>query len=212
MAELWNAIWQRIGAIWDEQSRRLRAALAPAIAQLRARYQRLESREKVLVQVAAALAAIFVTYNLIYVPVQNLTADLQDRIEARQRDLVDVQRLASAYAQRKLDLAGAEKHSVTKAADFSLFSTLEASVSKTLSRDKIGAITPSDRKVSNELTEYTVELKLNDVSLDQLVDALYNINGLQVPVQVRDLHIKRRAQNTQSYDVDMTCVALARNG
>jgi hypothetical protein len=57
-----------------------------------------------------------------------------------------------------------------------------------------------------------VELSLSNVSLKQIVDALYSVRHLSVPVAVRSLHITRRTGDTHSYDVEMTCVAVSHNG
>jgi type II secretory pathway component PulM len=184
----------------------------PLIAQGRGRYEKLEPRERVLVQIAAVLLGIFLAYNLIYTPIVDLSSGLGDKIVQRQRDLAEVRRLAATYAQLKTDLATAEKHTVPLGKDFSLFSVVEASMTKSVGRAKIGSITPgSDRKLTDGFTEYSVQLKLDNVSLAQVVDALYGINSLSMPIGVSNIRIQRRTQDTHSYDVDLTCVALAKN-
>jgi len=184
----------------------------PLIAQARGRYQKLEPRERILVQIAAGLVGVFLIYNLIYLPIVDLSSGLQARIVQRQQDLAEVRRLAATYAQLKADLAAAERRTVPLGKDFSLFSIVEASMTKSVGRAKIGSIAPgSDRKLTDGFTEYSVQLKLENVSLAQLVDALYGINSLSMPIGVSDIRIQRRTQDTHSYDVDLTCVALAKN-
>lgn len=184
----------------------------PWIAQARGRYQKLEPRERILVQIAAGLVGVFLIYNLIYLPIVDLGSGLQDKIVQRQHDLVQVRRLAGTYAQVKSDLANAERRTVPLGKDFSLFSIVEASMTKSVGRDKIGSIAPgSDRKLTDGFTEYSVQLKLDNVNLAQLVDALYGINSLPMPIGVSNIRIQRRTPDTHSYDVDLTCVALAKN-
>ncbi len=191
---------------------RLGARLGPALAALRARYGGLEPREKLLVRIGAVLTALFLAYNLLYRPIISLRDGLHDRIDARQRELITVRRLARNYQRLKLDLAATEKRTVPGAKDFSLFSVLEQMLSKSVGRDKIGSITPADKPVSSQLTEHSVDLKLAGVNLAQIVDVLYGVQTLPVPVTVSSLHIRRGAQDSHSYDVDITCVALTRNG
>jgi type II secretory pathway component PulM len=184
----------------------------PWIAQARGRYQKLEPRERILVQIAAGLVGVFLVYNLIYMPIVDLGSGLQDKIVQRQNDLVLVRRLAGSYAQIKSDLANAERRTVPLGKDFSLFSVVEASMTKSVGREKIGSIAPgSDRKLTDGFTEYSVQLKLDNVNLAQLVDALYGINSLPMPIGVSTIRIQRRTPDTHSYDVDLTCVALAKN-
>jgi len=188
------------------------ARVDPLIAQARGRYQKLESRERILVQIAGGLVGIFLIYNLIYLPIVDLSSGLQDKIVQRQQDLAEVRRLAGTYAQLKADLASAERHTVPLGKDFSLFSVVEAAMTKSVGREKIGSITPgSDRKLADGFTEYSVQLKLDNVNLAQLVDALYGINSLSMPIGVSNIRIQRRTQDTHCYDVDLTCVALAKN-
>ncbi|MGP0088193.1 MAG: type II secretion system protein GspM [Steroidobacteraceae bacterium] len=184
----------------------------PLIAQARGRYQKLEPRERILVQIAAGLVGVFLLYNLIYMPIVDLSSGLQDKIVQRQQDLAEVRRLATTYAQLKADLASAERHTVPPGKDFSLFSVVEASMTKIVGRQKIGSIAPgADRKLTDGFTEYSVQLKLDDVNLAQLVDALYGINSLPMPIGISNIRIQRRTHDTHSYDVDLTCVALAKN-
>jgi len=184
----------------------------PLIAQARGRYQKLEPRERILVQIAGGLVGAFLIYKLIYMPIVDLSLGLQDKIVQRQQDLAEVRRLAATYAQLKSELASAERHTVPPGKDFSLFSVIEASMTKSVGRQKIGSIAPgSDRKLTDGFTEYSVQLKLDNVNLAQLVDALYGINSLSMPIGISDIRIQRRTQDPHSYDVDLTCVALAKN-
>src|SRR5260370_4063015 len=146
------------------------------IGQARGRYQKLEPRERVLVQIAGGIFGLFLIYNLIYVPIVDLSSGLQDKIVQRQHDLAEVRRLAGTYAQLKSDLAIAEHHTVPTGKDFSLFSVVEASLTKSVGHEKIGSITPgSDRKLTDGFTEYRVQLKLANVNLAHLVVAPYGI-------------------------------------
>ena len=184
----------------------------PFIAQARGRYQKLEPRERILVQIAGGLLAIFLIYNLVYTPIVDLSSGLENKIAERQHDLAEVRRLAGTYAQLKANLATAEKRTVPVGKDFSLFSVVEASMTKSVGREKIGSITPgADRKLADGFTEYSVQLKLANVNLAQLIDALYGINSLATPIGVSTIRIQRRTPDTHSYDVDLTCVALAKN-
>lgn len=199
-------------AVADEQLKLISERMDPIVSNLRARYQKLEPREKVLVQIAGALLAVFLVYNLVYGSIRNLQESLNSRIAARQKELAEVRRLSQVYSELKLDLGAAEKRTVTAGKDFSLFSVLEASLTKSVGRDKIGSLTPADKRISDELMDYEVNVKLNDVNLAQLVDTLYEVKTLTVPIVVSNLNIKKRAQNAHSFDVEMTCSAVGKSG
>ena len=193
--------------------RRAGAAIDPYRAQVRARYQKLEPREKLLLKAAGAVFAIFLAYDLVYLPVQSYRDGIQNQIETRRRELKEVDHLVATYLQRQSDLRTAEKNTVPMSKDFSLFSVVETTLTQSIGHEKIGSITPgADRKLSDGFTQLSVELKLQNVTLGQVVDALYGIRNLSEPVAVASLRVTRRTQDPHSYDVDMTCVALAKNG
>jgi type II secretory pathway component PulM len=192
---------------------KLRARIDPIYAQWRDRFLKLERRERILVQVAAGLLAVLIAYNLVYRPIAAIPALMRARVEKRERDLATIRRMAVAYGQLKSDLAEAERSAVPAGRDFSLFSEIESTLTKSLGKEKISTIAPAaDHKLGAGLTQYSVEIKLGNLSLGQVVDTLYAIRSLSVPVSVANLRIERRAQDTRAYDVDMTCVALGRNG
>jgi type II secretory pathway component PulM len=200
---------RRIEAALAPLTARTRERIAPLYAEVRSRYEKLEPRERWLVQIAGGLLAAYMAYGLIISPIAGLIGGLDGRIAEREHDLANVRRLASVYKQVKSELSEAEHNTVPKAKDFSLFSVVEASFTKSVGREKIASITPAaDRKLTGGLVQYSVQLKLTDVSLAQIVDALYAMRTLKLPVGVSNLRIQRRAQNLHSYDVDITCVAL----
>jgi len=208
---------QKIRAQFDEAFApyvsRARGAIRGVTAQARARFLKLEPRERVLVQIAGGVLSLFLIYNLVYLPIEDWRSSIETRIETRTRDLSDVQHLVDIYLQRKSELVTAEKATVPKSRDFSLFSIIEKSLTQSIGHDKIASITPgTDRKLSDGFTQYPVELKLQNVNLAQLVDALYGVKTLSSPVAVSDMRVTRRAQDPHSYDVDVTCIALSKNG
>jgi hypothetical protein len=115
-----------------------------------------------------------------------------------------------SYNRMKAQLAEAQKGTVADK-NFSLFSVIEQTLDRTVGRTKIGSITPSDRAVAGGFDQHVVDLKLTGLSLPQIVDTLYGVQSLSVPVTVADLHIRQQSQNTYNYDVDMTCMALGRS-
>jgi len=192
---------------------RVRRALHPWYVQGRSRYDKLESRERVLVNIAAVVFSVFLFYNLFYSPIVDWQESLRNTVETRRRQMSEIHRLVDRYMRRKADLAQAERNTVPADKSFSLFSVVEKSFTQSVGREKIGSITPNtDRNLSDGFIQHSVDLKLQNISLSQLVDALYGVKTLPVPVAVSDIRIKRRNEDKHSYDVDLTCVALAKNG
>jgi type II secretory pathway component PulM len=187
-------------------------AIAPAREQLRLRYQKLEPRERTLLKVGGIVFTAFLAYNLIYSPLIGWRDSIDAGIETREHDVGNVQHLVDTYLQRKKQLRDAEKNTVPIGKDFSLFSVIEKSLTTSVGHDKIVSITPGvDRKLSDGFIQYNVALKLQNVSLAQIVDALYGVKTIAAPVAISDMHITRRLQDQHTYDVEMTCIALAKS-
>jgi hypothetical protein len=207
-----GTIGARLSAVLRDGTARVRTALAPTVAAARGRYQKLEPRERVLVQIASALVALFIVFNLIYLPIQGALVGLGGRVQERQHDAVEVARMMRAYQRLRVDLATMRTRTVAASGDFSLFSVVEQALTRAPGKDKIGSITPAEKTLPGGMTQYSVELKLNALSLPQVVDTLYGLSALNVPVTVSTLHVTRRSQDQHTFDVEMTCVALGRNG
>src|SRR5258707_11309990 len=71
IGERMRTIGARLAAILGDGTARVRTALAPTIAAAHGRYQKLEPRERVLVQVAGALITLFIVFNFVYLPIQD---------------------------------------------------------------------------------------------------------------------------------------------
>lgn len=206
-----GALSARLAPAWNALSARVGEVLAPLIAAMRARYQKLEPRERVLVRILGVVVAVFLAYNLVYAPIVGALGGLSSRIEQRQRDALEVAHMMRTYWQLQADLATMRKRTVPAGGDFSLFSVIEQALTAAPGKDKIGSITPADKQIPGGLTQHTVEVRLNALNLGQIVDMLYGLQTMSVPVTVSDLHITRRTQDPHTFDVDMTCVALGRN-
>jgi type II secretory pathway component PulM len=186
--------------------------ISPYYRQLRTRYYKLERRERILVQVAGAVVAVLIAYNFVYEPIVSYQSELADQIDARQRDLTEVRRMAATWRQVRTELAGLEKNTALTATDFSLPSALSNALNGVVENDKIAGISPlANKPVSEQFTQYGADLRLSGVSLAQLVDVLYKIKSIKEPVVVSNVSIRKHPADPHSYDVDMTCSVLGKN-
>lgn len=198
---------ERLSPLWENVRARTQEALAP----MRARYQKLEPRERLLVRALGLVLAIVLAYNFVYSPISSAVGGLSARIEQRRRDAVDVAHMMLTYQQLRFDLATMRKRTVPIKSNFSIFSVIEQALSRSPGKDKIGSLTPTDKPIPGGLTQYTVQANLTALSLRQVVDMLYGLQNLSAPVTISSLHITRRTEDPHTFDVEMTCVALGRN-
>jgi Type II secretion system (T2SS), protein M len=206
-----RVVVERTQAFGRRESNRIARLTAPARIIARAWFSKREPREKALLKVFGVVLGIIILYSFVYVPISGLDLGFGDQMATRQKQLAQVRSMMHTYGRLKTQLAATEKRTVPSK-DFSLFSVIEQSLTKSVGRDKIGSITPSDRSVPGGFQQYTIDLKLAGLNLQQIVDVLYGVQTLPMPVTVSNLHVRKDNANTHSYDVDMTCMALGRNG
>jgi type II secretory pathway component PulM len=188
------------------------AWLSPHYRQLRTRYYKLDKRERLLVKVAATIIGVFGAYNLIYLPITYYQEGLEEEIAARQRDLTEVRQMTVVYRQVKTELATLEKNTAPPGKDFSLSSVVSTALNGAVENDKIAGIsTMANKPISDQFTQYSIDLKLDAVSLKQLVDSLYQIKSIKVPVVVSSVVIRKHGQDPHAYDVEMVCSVLGKN-
>jgi type II secretory pathway component PulM len=206
-----RALFERVRPVFEPILKRVGETLGPSWNSARAWYNARESREKRLLQILGAVVAVLLAYNVVYLSAVDLSEGLHDRVASRRMELLDVRSMMGTWTQLGAQMAAAEKRTIPKSGDFSLFSVVEQSLTKSIGHEKIASITPADKPVPGGYHQYTIDLKLSGLSLAQIVDALYGVQTVSVPITVSNLHIRQRTPDTRSYDVDMTCAALGKN-
>jgi hypothetical protein len=205
------APFERIGAFLEPYAAKANALVAPYWESFSGWYEKREPREKTLLRALGVVAGLLFVYEAIYSPLIATRQDLADKVVARRQELVEIRGMMRTYERLRKELAASETRTVSGGNDFSLFSVIEQTLTREVGRDKIGSIAPGNRQSPGGLTQYTVDVKLNNLALAQVVDALYGVQSLAVPISVSNFHIREHAQNSHSYDVDMTCMAVGKH-
>ncbi len=171
-------------------------------------YQRLSSRERLLVGLAGGALLVIGLWTLLWEPLQDGQLQLARRIQTRQRDLVEMQHMRETY----LDLLNQFelRQRIIEKADpaFSLFPHIEATVGQVVGREKITSMNPQHKELAGTYREESVELKLAGITLEQLTDLVYRIEKSPQPLRVTRLQVKKRAREPQSFDVTATVSML----
>ena len=161
--------------------------------------ERLAPRERLLVGGAAGitvLLALWLTASALAERRQALAA----QITSSERELAEVTTLRDRYLGLRAEGDAIRRRLTTGGADFSLFSHLEGVGREVLSRDRIAAMNPSTRSVSDELHEEDVEMRLSGVSLRDLVSLLYRVEKTDLPLLVSRLQMKKRFDQPGIFD------------
>lgn len=171
-------------------------------------YQRLSSRERTLVGLAGGALLVIALYSLVWEPLDEGRATLARRIQTKQRELVEMQSMRESYLDllNQFDL----RQGIIKKADpkFSLFPHIEATVGQVVGRENIASMNPQNKDIAGVYREESVEIKLNGVSLQNLVDLMYKVEKGAQPLRFTRLQVKKRLREPQKFDVVATVSML----
>jgi hypothetical protein len=196
----------------EQASNWTRKTLSPYWQQAAEWYEKREPREKLLLRLLAGLFTVLFLYDALYLTARDWSEGLAEQVTTRQRQLLHLRGMMRNYERMRLQLAATQKRTVPGGKDPALFSVLEMTLTNTVGRAKIGSITPSEHQVPGGFEQYLVDVKLNEIALPQIVDVLYDLQTLNVPIAISNLQIRQHERNSHSFDVDLTCMALGRTG
>jgi type II secretory pathway component PulM len=165
--------------------------------------ERLSPRERILLAGAAAVTVLLVGW-LIASTLGEQRTLLATQITASERELAEVATLRDRYMALRGENDAVRSRLASGGDDFSLFSHLEGVARETLSRERIAAMNPSTRNVTDDLQEEDVEMRLSGISLRELVALLHAVEKTDLPLLVSRLQMKKRVD--QPYIFDATLV------
>jgi type II secretory pathway component PulM len=171
-------------------------------------YQRLSSRERTLVGVAGGALLVILLYTLVWDPLAQGRELLTRHIALREHDLSQMEQMRETYLEllRQYEASQAVLDRVDE--KFSLFPHIEATVSQVVGRDHIISMNPQNKVIADAYRQESVELKLSSISLEQLVNMLYQIEKGPHPLRVTRLQVKKRIREPHSFDITATVSML----
>ena len=178
------------------------SALRDLLQRLAVLIERLSPRERVLLGVGAAAGALVLIW-VVAGALADRRAALVAQIAAGERDLAEMGRLRDRYLQLRSERDVVLRKLERGGADFSLFAHLEGVARDVLSRERIAAMNPSTRSVTEDLQEEDVEMRLSGVSLRELVGLLYRVEKSDLPILVSRLQMKKRFDQPFVYDATL---------
>lgn len=167
---------------------------------------RLSPREQKLVGGFGALLAATLLWSGVVSPFLGGRDAMRREIATLRGELGDLDSLARQVKQlQAVRPAGAAP--VKAGADFSLLGFLEKAAGSTLRPESIASMTPSRRALDGGRQENTVELKLNAVTLGEIVALLGAVEREASPVRVKQFAVKKRYDDSSRFDVTLVTAA-----
>jgi general secretion pathway protein M len=169
---------------------------------------KLARREKYLLSLASGAIALFILFELVIFPFLGKRERLQQGIEAKEKSLREVSVLRAEYETYKKGSSGVKEFLARREKGFTLFSFLEKAAGEADVKKNIKYMKPSASKGTGVHKESMVEMKLEDVTMKQLVGYLYRIESPENVISIKRMSINQNKGEKGHMDAVLQVVTL----
>lgn len=157
---------------------------------------KLNRREKISIVAAAAAVVIFLVMQLLVFPLFDSNARLSRTLSTRQQELEQIRSLQEAYRKTTEKAEQAQRYLKTRRPGFTLFSFLETLAGQTGVKSHIAYMKPTTTSQKDSPYRLSmVEMKLQEVTMSQLLAYLHGIETSRDMIAVKRLSISKGEQN-----------------
>jgi general secretion pathway protein M len=169
----------------------------------------LNQRERIFVAVGGGILVLALIYFAIVAPYRSALRKLDQQIEARSAQVQEVKLLQTSYLDLKQQMAQVERL-LDNRQGFTSLSFIEGLVEQTAGRENLLSMRPQSPETRNEFIIDAVEIKLEKLTLEQVLELLAGIEEADAPMQVKSLYLKQRFDDRSRLDATMTVTSLRR--
>ena len=160
----------------------------------------LAKREKYLIGLAVCVIVFAVLIQLVLMPFVDGRQRMQNSVAAQERNLQEIVRLSHEYKALEQDSEILTQRLASRPGNFTLFSFLEKAAGKAGVKNNIKYMKPSASTGKGPFKESLVEMKLERITLKQMVDYLKLIESPDDIVSVKRISVQTNKKETQYLD------------
>ncbi len=164
-------------------------------------FDRLGGRERLFVSAGVAFVVCFVVFLGIISPYLEARQALERSLARKEREVLDMAILQQEYLELKSRQSGVVEQLKLRNPQFSLFSYLEKQSTAVKVKDRVTYMKPSNTELDDGYLESVVEMKMEEVTLTQLVDFLTQVESAQDVVLIKRLAIQKNKRAGDLLDV-----------
>ena len=161
----------------------------------------LQRREQVLVIGAGVLVVLLALFTFVIDPILARGANLDRRLATAGRQLAELQTLRGDYRRQKRVIDRIDNRLRRQRRNFAVFSHLEQVAGRTGVQDKIQSMNTIASPPSTEYKEDSVEVRMEGVTLPQLVEYLHRLENSPQILRIKRLQIAPGRENRQLLSV-----------
>jgi len=159
-------------------------------------FRNLQWRERMFVGGAGAALIVFLIFKLTIDPTLKRSAELDRQIVTARRQFDELRTMQQEY-QRQKSVVDSINSQLKRQPNFAIFSRLEELAGQTGIRGKIVHMKPTVSTPSEVYNEESVEVRMEGVTLEQLVRYLHQVENSPQLLKIKRLEMKPRIDNRQ---------------
>jgi len=173
-------------------------------------FNKLEKREKRVVVAGAIFLVCFVVFHVTVSPLLQARQQTQKALIQKKEDIKKIRQLQEEYRQLQNQAVNIQNRLQKRSPSFTLFSFIEERATKAKVKQQINSMTPSISEGEGPLQESRVDLKLEKISLPQLVDFLQQIESIDDVVAIKRISIQENSKEEGLLDVVMQIITFTK--
>jgi general secretion pathway protein M len=177
---------------------------------LKERWRNFSKRERIMVAAGGAMVAAALIFLLIVDPLMATIDKLDRQARRKAKDSQELALVAQEYLAKQARIAKLEQRMASPPAQFSLLAFMEEASTAAQIRDRIVGLQPQAPVVVQGYQETAVDLRLDGISLPQLLALLAAIEQAPYDVQVHHLQMKPKYDNPANLDATLRIVTYAK--
>jgi general secretion pathway protein M len=158
---------------------------------------KLTKRERYYVSVSVVLIALFIIFQFILSPFLAAKGKTKRSIQAKEKTLKELVSLSSEYGALKEGSGDIKKRLALRSKDFTVFSFLEKQAGRSGVKPNIKYMKPSISTDRGLYNESSVEMKLENITLKQLVEYLHLVESPENLVWVKRISVKQSKESPE---------------
>lgn len=173
-------------------------------------YNKLEKREKRVVMAGAIFIVCFALFHFTVSPLLQARQQTQKALIQKKGDIKKIRQLQEEYRHRQNQAVNIQNRLQKRSPSFTLFSFIEERANKAKVKQQINSMTPSTSEGDGPLQESRVDLKLEKISLAQLVDFLQQVESTDDVVAIKRISIQENSKEEGLLDVVMQIITFTK--
>ncbi len=161
-------------------------------------WQQMAKREKIMVSGLAATVSILLFFQFVFTPILNSRQKLQKSLLKKEAELQQMHTLQKEYQLQQQKSGDIQERIAKRAKNFTLFSFIEKQATAAKTKQKIKYMKPSKVEGEGLLLESRVDMKLQDLTLKELVAFLKGVESTEKAVFINRISIQEQGKKQGS--------------